>query len=52
MSKVVQDVKRFLWLHPQVVDPATDPVELMRDLLEEHEKLLESLGLKKKDAAA
>jgi hypothetical protein len=37
-STTIQDVKRHLWLHG-TVSTETDPNELLRELLAEHERL-------------
>lgn len=46
-STTIQDVKRHLWLHG-TVSTETDPNELLRDLLAEHEHTLKLLRLTKR----
>jgi len=46
-STTIQDVKRHLWLHG-TVPTETDPNELLRDLLAEHEHLQKLMKLTKR----
>ena len=50
-ATTIADVKRFLWLHGSGPLIAADPIELLRSLLTEYEKLEEKHKIKKKPEA-